>query len=123
MSSMNLHCQVRNQSGCLPTSAKVILSKPQRSWTVFYVARGSFTYFSQAGLANQTDLVSFVFFFCFCFLILMYVLTQSCSVWAKYTDRENSNDKSFQQTSAAFSLWKSMQDLKVFLPNKVCLSV
>lgn len=68
----------------------------------------------------QTRLIYLV---SFVFLILMYVLTQSCYIWAKYTDRENSNNKSFQQTSVVFSFWKSMQDLKVFLPNKVCLSV
>lgn len=43
-------------------------------------------------------------------------------VFGLNTLTENSN-KSFQQTSVAFSFWKSMQDLKVFLPNKVCLSV
>lgn len=67
-------------------------------------------------------LVSFVFII-FVFFFDSYVLTQSCCIWAKHTDRENSNYKSFQQTSVVFSFWKSMQDLKVFLPNKVCLSV
>lgn len=67
--------------------------------------------------------IRMIYLVSFVFLIPIYVLTQSCCIWAKYTDRENSNNKSFQQTSVAFSFWKSLQDLKVFLPNKVCLSV
>lgn len=52
----------------------------------------------------QTRLIYLVIFV---FLILMCVLTQSCCIWAKYTDRENSNDKSFQKTSVAFFLFGS----------------
>lgn len=81
----------------------------------FSVCKWLVTYFSQAGLANQTELFSFVFWFLHCanpkLLHLGYIHWQR-----KFKQK-------FQRTSVAFSFWKSMQGRKVFLPNIVCLSV